>query len=470
MHIEQLYTNCLAQAAYYIESNGEVAIIDPIRDYQVYIDKANEQGHKIKYVFETHFHADFVSGHVDLAKATGATIIYGPKAETGFDALIATDGQVFELGNITITALHTPGHTPESTCYLLKDEKGKDHCVFTGDTLFVGDVGRPDLLDGNPDLNTEKMAGWLYDSLNSKLKTLGDNVIVYPAHGPGSACGKSMGKETFSTIGVQKASNYAMADLTKEEFIAQVTDGISAPPDYFFKDAKLNKHGYASISEIETNGMKALSVEEFETLKTDGALIIDSRDPLVFENGFVPRSINIGLNGQYAIWAATLFELDRKIMLVTETGKEQESVIRLARVGFDNIAGYLNGGYDTWVGAGKRIDMLVSVDTEELALEQKHGKNIGILDVRKPSEFDQGHVENAEFNTLASLQDNLERIDKDKDQYVYCAGGYRSVIACSILKANGYHKVTNVYGGFGAIKNDDRVKVIMAEVQAPCSK
>ncbi len=470
MNIEQLYTNCLAQAAYYIESNGEVAIIDPIRDYQVYIDKANQQGHKIKYVFETHFHADFVSGHVDLAKATGATIIYGPKAETGFDALIATDGQVFELGNITITALHTPGHTPESTCYLLKDEAGKDYCVFTGDTLFVGDVGRPDLLDGNPDLNTEKMAGWLYESLNSKLKPLGDNVIVYPAHGPGSACGKSMGKETFSTIGVQKASNYAMADLTKEEFITQVTDGITAPPDYFFKDAKLNKQGYASISEIETNGMKALSVEEFETLKTDGALIIDSRDPLVFENGFIPRSISIGLNGQYAIWAATLFELDRKIILVTETGKEHESVIRLARVGFDNIAGYLDGGFAAWVSAEKRIDMLVSVDSEELSLEQKHGKNIGILDVRKLSEFEQGHVENAEINTLANLQDNLESIDKDKDQYVYCAGGYRSVIACSILKANGYHKVNNVYGGFGAIKNDDRVKVFIPEVQVPCSK
>ncbi|MFM9946010.1 MAG: MBL fold metallo-hydrolase [Bacteroidia bacterium] len=465
MNIEQMYTNCLAQAAYYIESNGEVAIVDPIRDYQVYIDKANEQGHKIIYVFETHFHADFVSGHVDLAKATGATIIYGPKAETGFDALIANDGQIFQLGNITLTALHTPGHTPESTCYLLKDENGKDHCVFTGDTLFVGDVGRPDLLDGNPEMTTEKMAGWLYESLNTKLKTLADNVIVYPAHGPGSACGKSMGKETFSTIGVQKESNYAMADQSKEEFIKQVTDGISAPPDYFFKDAKLNKQGYASISDIEHNGMKALSVEEFETLKTDGALIIDSRDPLVFENGFVPRSISIGLNGQYAIWAATLFELDRKIILVTEPGKEQESVTRLARVGFDNIAGYLNGGYEAWTNAGKRGDLLVSVDSEELGLEQKHGKNIGILDVRKPSEFEQGHVESAEFNTLANLQTNLETIDKDKDQYVYCAGGYRSVIACSILKANGYHKVNNVYGGFGAIKNDERVKLSLPEIQ-----
>ena len=459
MHIEQLYTNCLAEAAYYIESNGEVAIIDPIRDYQIYIDKANADGHKIKYVFETHFHADFVSGHVDLAKATGATIIYGPKAITGFASLIATDGQIFKLGNISLTALHTPGHTPESTCYLLKDESGKDHCVFTGDTLFVGDVGRPDLLDGNPDLNTEKMAGWLYDSLNTKLKPLADDVIVYPAHGPGSACGKSMGKETFSTIGVQKSSNYAMADLDKDEFIKQVTDGISAPPDYFFKDAKLNKQGYASISEIESNGLKALSLEEFDILKSDGALIIDSRDPLVFENGFVPRSISIGLNGQYAIWAATLFELDRKIILVTEIGSEQESVIRLARVGFDNIAGYLDGGYETWSTSGKRSDLLVSVDSEELGLEQKHGKNIGIIDVRKPSEFEQGHVEGADFNTLANLQNNLQSIDKDKDQYIYCAGGYRSVIASSILKANGYHKVNNVYGGYGAIKLDERVKL-----------
>jgi hydroxyacylglutathione hydrolase len=464
MHIEQFYTNCLAQAAYYIESQGEVAIIDPIRDYQIYIDKANENGHKIKYVFETHFHADFVSGHVDLAKATGAPIIYGPKAVTGFDSIIATDGQVFPLGNISLTTLHTPGHTPESTCYLLKDESGKDHAVFTGDTLFVGDVGRPDLLDGNPDLNTEKMAGWLYESLNTKLKPLADNVIVYPAHGPGSACGKSMGKETFSTIGVQKASNYAMADLSKEDFIKQVTEGITAPPDYFFKDAKLNKQGYASIYDIETQGLKPLSLDEFEALKTEGALIIDSRDPLVFENGFVPRSISIGLSGQYAIWAATLFELDRKIILVTEIGSEQESVLRLARVGFDNIAGYLNGGFETWQSSGKRFDMLVSVDSEELGLEQKHGKNIGIIDVRKPSEFEQGHVEGAEFLTLANIQNNLDTIDKEKDQYIYCAGGYRSVIACSILKANGYHKINNVYGGYGAIKLDERVKLSLPVV------
>ncbi len=459
MKVEQLYTNCLAQAAYYIESNGEVAIIDPIRDYQIYIDKANVGGHKIKYVFETHFHADFVSGHIDLAKATGATIIYGPTAVTGFEALIATDGQVFPLGNSSLTVLHTPGHTPESSCFLLKDETGKDFCVFTGDTLFVGDVGRPDLLDGNPDFNTEKMTGWLYESLNTKLKPLADNVIVYPAHGAGSACGKSMGKETFSTIGIQKASNYAMADQTKEEFIAQVTDGILPPPDYFFKDAKLNKQGYASILDIEHNGMKALSVDEFETLKTDGALIIDSRNPLVFKLGFVPRSISIGLGGQYAIWAATLFELDRKIILVTEPGQEQESVIRLARVGFDNIAGYLNGSFEAWANAGKKTDMLVSVDSEELALEQKHGKNIGIIDVRKPSEFEQGFVEGAELNTLAHLQENLEFIDKEKDQYVYCAGGYRSVIACSLLKANGYTRVNNVHGGFGAIKQDERVKL-----------
>jgi hydroxyacylglutathione hydrolase len=461
MKVEQLYTNCLAQAAYYIESDGEVAVIDPIRDYQIYLDMAKERGHQIKYIFETHFHADFVSGHVDMAKATGAPIVYGPNAVTGFDAIIANDGQVFNLGKISLTALHTPGHTPESTCYLLKDESGKDHCVFTGDTLFVGDVGRPDLLDGNPDLNTEKMAGWLYDSLQTKLKTLADDVIVYPAHGPGSACGKSMGKETFSTIGIQKESNYAMADQSKEEFIKQVTDGITPPPDYFFKDAKLNKQGYASISTIEEHGMKALTVDEFETLKTEGALIIDSRNPLEFENGFVPRSISIGLDGQYAIWAATLFELDRKIILVCETGRELESVTRLARVGFDNIAGYLDGGFDAWSAAGKKIDLLVSVDSEELGLEQKHGKNIGILDVRKPSEYENGYVEGADFNTLANLQENLDKVDKEKDLYVYCAGGYRSVIACSLLKANGYTRVNNVYGGFGAIKEDERVKLVV---------
>ncbi len=460
MNIQQLYTKCLAQAAYYIESEGEVAIIDPIRDYQVYQDEAQAKGHKIKYVFETHFHADFVSGHVDLAKATGAPIIYGPGAVTGFDAIIATDGQVFKLGNITLTALHTPGHTMESTCYLLKDENGREHSVFTGDTLFVGDVGRPDLLDGNPDLNTHKMAGWLYDSLNSKLKTLGDEVLVYPAHGAGSACGKSMGKETFSTIGEQKANNYAMADQSKEEFIAKVTEGINPPPDYFFKDAKLNKQGYASLSDIESEGMKALSVEAFKTLKAEGALIIDSRDPLIFETGYVPSSINIGLGGQYAIWAATLFELDRKIILVAEPGSEHESVTRLARVGFDNIAGCLSGGMKTWTGAGEKIDILVSVDSEELALEQKHGKNIGILDVRKPSEFEDGYVDGANLNTLANLQDNLETVDKDKDYYIYCAGGYRSVIACSMLKANGFTRVNNVYGGFRAIKNDERVKLV----------
>jgi hydroxyacylglutathione hydrolase len=461
MKVEQLYTNCLAQAAYYVESNGEVAIIDPIRDYQVYIDKAKADNHTIKYVIETHFHADFVSGHVDLAKATGATIVYGPGAETGFEAHIAQDGEVLKLGEISLTVLHTPGHTPESTCYLLKDESGKDHCVFTGDTLFVGDVGRPDLLDGNPDLDANKMAGWLYDSLQSKLKPLADDVIVYPAHGPGSACGKNLGKETFSTIGMQKASNYAMTDQSKEEFIKQLLDGITPPPEYFFKDAGLNKGGYTNINEIEQKGMQALSVDEFDQLKKDGCLIIDSRDPLVFENGFIPGSISIGLNGQYAIWAATLFELDRKILLVTETGKEQESVIRLARVGFDNIAGYLKGGYDAWLNSGKRTDLLISVDTEELSLEQKHGKNIGILDVRKPSEYEQSYVEGAEFNTLAHLQENLDSIDKEKDVYVYCAGGYRSVIACSLLKANGYHRVNNVYGGFGAIKEDERVNVVV---------
>lgn len=461
MKVEQLYTNCLAQAAYYVESNGEVAIIDPIRDYQVYIDKANAENHTIKYVIETHFHADFVSGHVDLAKATGATIVYGPGAETGFEAHIAKDGEILKLGDISLTVLHTPGHTPESTCYLLKDEAGKDHCVFTGDTLFVGDVGRPDLLDGNPDLDANKLAGWLYDSLQSKLKPLADDVIVYPAHGPGSACGKNLGKETFSTIGLQKASNYAMADQSKEEFIKQVLDGITPPPDYFFKDAGLNKGGYANINDIEQKGMKALSVDAFDQLKKDGCLIIDSRDPLVFENGFIPGSISIGLNGQYAIWAATLFELDRKIVLVTESGQEQESVIRLARVGFDNIAGYLEGGFEAWLNSGKRTDLLISVDTEELSLEQKHGKNIGILDVRKPSEYEQSYVEGAEFNTLAHLQENLDSIDKEKDMYVYCAGGYRSVIACSLLKANGYNRVNNVYGGFGAIKEDERVNVVV---------
>lgn len=459
MVVEQLYTDCLAQATYYIESCGEVAIVDPLRDYFVYHEKANIAGHKIKYIFETHFHADFVSGHIDLAKATGAKIVFGQGAKTNFEIINAQDNQVFELGNIKIKALHTPGHTIESTSYLLSDEKGKDYCVFTGDTLFIGDVGRPDLIEKKSDLTPTDMAEMLYYSINNKLKTLGDDVIIYPAHGAGSACGKNMSKEKSSTIGIQKTENFAFSDISKDEFIKVLLEGISAPPDYFFSDAELNKNGYSSIENILKNGFVGLSPDEFENLKNKGALIIDSRNPLDFESGFVPGSINIGLEGQFAVWAATLFDLDRKIILVCDLDKERESIIRLARVGFDNIAGYLNGGINSWIDSGKRLDMLISVYPEELGLEQKHGKNTEIIDVRKLSEFDAGYVDGAKNITLAQIQNKLDELDKEKNLYIYCQRGYRSVIASSILKANGFSKINNVYGGYEDIKNEDGVKL-----------
>ncbi|MCC6722513.1 MAG: MBL fold metallo-hydrolase [Bacteroidia bacterium] len=459
MIVEQLYTDCLSQATYYIESNGEVAIIDPLRDYFVYLEKAKSSGHKIKYIFETHFHADFVSGHIDLARETGAKIIFGSGATTSYQIINANDNQIFELGNIKIKALHTPGHTLESTCYLLTDEKGKDHCVFTGDTLFVGDVGRPDLLDKNSKIAPEEMAEMLYNSINVKLKTLTDDVIVYPAHGAGSACGKNLSKEKFSTLGIQKKENYAMSDISKDEFVSVLLEGIVSPPEYFFEDALLNKNGYDSLDSVLMKGLNKLSTDQVENLIKDGTLIIDSRNPLEFENGFIPGSVNIGLEGQFAIWAATLFELDRKIILVTDIGKEQESILRLARVGFDNILGYLEGGFGSWQQSDKKTDILISVYPEELGLEQRHGKNIEIIDVRKKAEFEQGNVANAINITLSELQNQLDKIDNQKNLYIYCQRGYRSVIASSILKLNGYLKVNNLYGGFEEIKKDNTVKL-----------
>ncbi|NUM31739.1 MAG: MBL fold metallo-hydrolase [Bacteroidetes bacterium] len=459
MEVEQLYTDCLAQATYYVESNGEVAIIDPLRDYYTYIEKAKAQGHKIKYIFETHFHADFVSGHIDLANATGAKIIFGPGAKTNYEIVIANDNQVFELGNINIKALHTPGHTLESTSYLVTDENGNDYCVFTGDTLFIGDVGRPDLLDKNSDLSPKTMAEMLYLSINNKLKPLNDRVIVYPAHGSGSACGKNLSKEKSSTIGTQKLENYAMSDISKEDFVKSLLDGIVAPPEYFFNDARLNKTGYSSIDEILNKGFVSLETSDFKNLKKNGTLIIDSRNPLDFESGFIPGSVNIGLNGQFAIWAATLFDLDRKIILVCDEGNEKESIIRLARVGFDNIAGFIKGGIKTWIDEGNEIDLLISVYPEELGLEQKHGKSIEIIDVRKPSEFENGYVDGAINFSLAQIQSKLDEIDKEKNLYLYCQRGYRSVVASSILKANGFVRVNNVYGGYEEIKNEAGVKL-----------
>lgn len=459
MYIEQLYTGCLAQAAYYIESEGEVAIIDPLRDYDIYVKKAAERGATIKYIFETHFHADFVSGHVDLAKKTGATIVYGPTTQTTYPVHVATDGEALKLGKIAIHVLHTPGHTPESSCFLLKDESGKDHCVFTGDTLFVGDVGRPDLLDGV--MTKEELAGMMYDSLHNKLLPLADDVVVYPAHGAGSACGKNIGKETFSTIGEQRAKNYALQPMSKADFIAAVTDGIQPAPAYFFKDAKLNKQGYATFDEVLTTGMKPLAVSEFEEVVKKGATIIDTRIPDVFELGFVPGSLNFGLNGQYAIWAATILDISTPLVIVAEPGKEQESIERLTRVGFDKIEGFLNGGFEAWVDADKRYDMVISIDDEEFVLDVKHSE-VDVLDVRKPGEYNDSHIDKAHHFSLDAIAKNYASLDKDKPYLIHCAGGYRSMIAVSYLKAKGFTNVKNVWGGYGKIKERGGLNFVSA--------
>ncbi len=457
MLVEQLYTNCLAQASYYVESEGEAAIIDPLRDTDDYIQKAKERGVKIKYIFETHFHADFVSGHIDLAKKTGAEIIFGPGADTSYAIHEAKDGEVFTLGKLAITVLHTPGHTLESSCYLLKDEEGKDYCLFSGDTLFVGDVGRPDLLDGK--MSKEELASLMYDSLNSKIKPLADDIILYPAHGPGSSCGKNLGPETYSTVGAQKENNYALQEMSREEFIAQVTEGITAPPSYFFDDARLNKTGYASLDAVIEKGNTALDLATFEARRSEGITVIDARIPDEFELGFIPNAINIGLNGQYAIWAGTLLPIHEPILLVCPEGKEEEAVMRLARVGFDQIQGFLKGGFDTWKNSGNRMDMVISITPEELALDFKHS-TIEVLDVRKPSEWDTCHLEGATHGSLQELDKMIPNLNKGAQIYVHCAGGYRSMIAASMLKAAGFSLVKNVYGGWSKIKELDLPKVM----------
>ena len=449
MYIQQLYTNCLAEAAYYIESNGEAAIIDPIRETEPYIQLAAERGTKIKYIFETHFHADFVSGHIDLAKQTGAEIIYGPLAETKYKVRNLRDGEELKVGDLTIRAIHTPGHTPESTCYLLLDESYQEHCIFTGDTLFVGDVGRPDLLDGK--MTKEELAGMMYDSLNNKIKKLPDEVIVYPAHGPGSSCGKSLGPEKQSTIGIQKQMNYALREMKKEDFIKELTEGLTPPPAYFFSDAMINKHGYAAIDSVMKKNMKPLSVSEFENEVARGAVILDTRIPDDFEKGFVPGSINIGLNGMFAIWAGTILDIEIPMVLVCDPGKEEESVMRLARVGYEKINGFLDGGFESWKKESKPVDTISSIDAEEFAKRVNAGEKV--LDVRKISEAEAGHVKDATVIPLAELEENLESVDAETPLMVHCAGGYRSVIAASLMKRNGYKNVTNVYGGWGKIKS-----------------
>ncbi len=455
MYIEQLYTNCLAEAAYYIESNGEAAIIDPLRETEPYLELADKRGAKIKYVFETHFHADFVSGHIDLSKKVNAPIVYGPQANTKYEVINAADGQEFKLGKITLRVLHTPGHTPESSCFLLLDENGKEHSVFSGDTLFVGDVGRPDLLDGV--MSREELASMLYDSLNKKLKTLPDTVIVYPAHGPGSACGKNIGKETFSTIGEQKKFNYALKDQSREDFIKQVTDGILPPPQYFFEDARINKYGYDPIDEVIKANSRALNSSEFESERKRGALVLDTRNADSFEKGYIPGAINIGLNGQFAVWVGTLIDITQPLILVTEAGKEQESILRLARVGYEKVIGYLNGGIAGWNGV---LEKVTSITAEQMKTEMQTAT---VLDVRKPGEWNTSHLKDAQFVPLADMPDNLESLDKEETYIVHCGGGYRSMTAISLMKNYGFKNLMNVYGGFGAMQTAG-MKIVTEEL------
>jgi glyoxylase-like metal-dependent hydrolase (beta-lactamase superfamily II)/rhodanese-related sulfurtransferase len=447
MYIEQLYTNCLAEAAYYIESEGEAAIIDPIRETEPYIALAKKRNASIKYIFETHFHADFVSGHIDLAKKVNAPIIYGPKANPDYEVHRAIDGEEFMLGKILLKVLHTPGHTPESTCFLLLDEARRPYAVFTGDTLFVGDVGRPDLLDGI--MTSQEMASMLYDSLNTKIKTLPDATIVYPAHGPGSACGKNIGKETFSTIGEQKKFNYALKDQSREDFIAQVTDGISPPPKYFFEDARINKQGYSSVDHVLKKSNQPLSVQEFKTAMKGGALLLDTRKADDFEKGFIKGSVNIGLNGQYAVWVGTLINIHQPIVLVAQEGTEHESVLRLARIGFENVVGYLKNGIEAW---DEKLETVHSISADELQKEMQQ-QDVTILDVRKQGEWNTSRLKDAQFVPLASFPKNLKELDRHKPYIVHCGGGYRSMTAISIMKNEGFTNLTNVYGGFAAMVN-----------------
>ncbi len=452
MTIEQIYTGCLAQGAYYIESNGEAAIIDPLRESQPYLQRAAKDNSKIKYIFETHFHADFVSGHLDLAKKTGAKIVYGPKADTAYEKHTASDGEEFQIGKIKIKVLHTPGHTPESTCYLLFDEGGREHAVFTGDTLFIGDVGRPDLAQANTGLTQEDLAGWLFDSLRKKIMTLPDNVTVYPAHGAGSACGKNMSSETFDLLGNQKKNNYALrADMTREEFIKEVTDGLMPPPNYFSANAKLNKTGYESVDVVMKRGTQAMPPREFETAANETeALIMDVRDKTVFVKGFVPNSIFIGLDGSFAPWVGALLpDLQHPILVIAPEGREEETVKRLARIGADNVLGYLKGGFEGWKAEGREVDSIDTIDAAAFA--EKYNDKLPVLDVRKPGEFSADHVENAKNLPLDFINERMSEINKETEYYLHCRSGYRSTVASSILKARGFSKLINVQDKFDEI-------------------
>ena len=461
MKIEQIYTGCLAQGAYYIESDGEAVVIDPLREVEPYLQKAKQNGARIKYVFETHFHADFVSGHLDLSKQTGAPIVYGPGANPSFDAIIAKDGQEFKVGKVTFKVLHTPGHTMESACYLLRDEAGKDVALFSGDTLFIGDVGRPDLAQKAAHLTQEELAGTLFDSLRGKIMPLADDIVVYPAHGAGSACGKNMSKETTDTLGHQKETNYALrAGMTREEFIEEVTEGLAAPPAYFPLNVMLNKQGYESIDEVMKRGQHALSPDAFEAAANEtGAIVLDTRDPQTFAGGFIPNAINIGIDGSFAPWVGALIpDIKQQILLVTEEGREEEVITRLARVGYDYTIGYLKGGFEAWKRAGKEVDRISTVSAEELAEQIKAGSS-KVLDVRKPGEYASEHVDGAENTPLDNINDHLPQLDKGQTYFVHCAGGYRSMIFNSILKARGFDNLVDVKGGFKAIKEVGTIPV-----------
>jgi hydroxyacylglutathione hydrolase len=461
MYIQQLYTGCLSEAAYYIESEGEAAIIDPLRDIEEYLVLAKERNASIKYIFETHFHADFVSGHLDLAQASGAPIVYGPETETAFPIYRAKDGEVFRLGSLTIEVLHTPGHTIESSCYLLREPNGNPYAIFTGDTLFVGDVGRPDLSSGN--LSREELAAMLFDSLQKKIAPLPDATIIYPAHGAGSSCGKNLGPDTFSTLGEERKTNYALRAASKEEFIKVVTEGLTTAPQYFAVNARINKEGYESLDDVMEVGLKPLGLEAFKALiREEDSICLDTRVSTEFIEGFVPGSISIGLDGRFAEWAGSLLPFDKPFVLVTEPGKEKESVVRLARVGFSQMSGYLEGGFATWKNAGEPIDLVVTIDADEFAMDLPFDPKLKVVDVRRETEFADGHVPAARNIPLETLTDpgTMAEFNDNDNIYVHCAGGYRSIIAASLFKRQGIHNLHNISGGWDEIKKLDGLDIV----------
>ncbi|MEO6001003.1 MAG: rhodanese-like domain-containing protein [Chitinophagaceae bacterium] len=460
MFIKQLYTNCLSEAAYYIESDGEAVVIDPLRDIDVYISLAADRKASVKYIFETHFHADFISGHLDLAKATGAPIVYGPNTETNFPIHLAKDGEIFKLGKLSIEVLHTPGHTLESTCYLLNDENNKQIAVFTGDTLLINEVGRPDLSSGN--LPMEELASMMYDSLQNKILSLDDDVLVYPAHGPGSSCGKNLGPGQFSTIQDQKRDNYALQPQTREHFIHAVTDGLQEAPQYFPINAKINKEGYDSLDQLLVKGLQPLSVKEFKEILEKDVIILDTREPAEFTQGFVPGSVSIGLNGRFAEWAGSLLPFTQPMILVTDPGKEKETLVRLARVGFDKMEGYLDGGFQTWKTAGEEMDLIIDIEADELAMDLPFDDKLIVLDVRREAEFAGEHLKDAINIPLNDMIDpgSMANLEENQNIYVHCGGGYRSVIASSLLKRQGFHNLRNVTGGWDKIKEQENIEVV----------